>query len=58
MADQIDGPRSVSDAVVEFIAGGLFGLLMRWLGGKAKLSVDELNTLFRRFAIPAARAAV
>jgi AcrR family transcriptional regulator len=58
MADRIDGPRSVSDAVVEFIAGGLFGLLMWWLGGKAKVSVDELNALFRRFAIPAAKAAV
>lgn len=58
MADQIDGPRSVSDAVVDFIAGGLFGLLMWWLGGKARLSVDELNTLFRRFAIPAAKAAI
>jgi AcrR family transcriptional regulator len=58
MVDKIDGPRSVSDAVVEFIAGGLFGLLMWWLTGKAKLSVDELNGLFRRFAIPAAKAAV
>jgi AcrR family transcriptional regulator len=58
MADRTAGPRSVSDAIVEFIAGGLFGLLMWWLGGKAKLSVDELNALFRRFAIPAAKAAV
>lgn len=48
----------VTDAVVEFIAGGLFGMLMWWLGGKARLSVEELDTLFRRFAIPAARAAL
>jgi hypothetical protein len=47
----------VTDAVVEFIADGLFGMLMWWLGGKARLSVEELDTLFRRFAIPAAETA-
>jgi AcrR family transcriptional regulator len=58
MADRVESPRAVSDAVVEFIAGGLFGLLMWWLSGKARLSVEELNVLFRRFALPAAKAAV
>jgi AcrR family transcriptional regulator len=54
-----DGRHSiVTDAVVEFIAGGLFGMLMWWLDGKARLSVEELDTLFRRFAIPAAKAAL
>jgi AcrR family transcriptional regulator len=54
-----DGRHSVvTDAVVEFIAGGLFGMLMWWLNGKARLSVEELDTLFRRFAIPAAKAAL
>lgn len=54
-----DGRHSVvTDAVVEFIAGGLFGMLMWWLRGKARLSVEELDPLFRRFAIPAAKAAL
>jgi AcrR family transcriptional regulator len=58
MADRIDSHAAVTDAVVEFIAGGLFGLLMWWLRGKNRLSVEELNALFRRFAIPAAKAAL
>jgi AcrR family transcriptional regulator len=58
MVERVGSQSVVTDAVVEFIAGGLFGMLMWWLGGKARLSVEELNTLFRRFAIPAAKAAV
>ena len=58
MADQRDRPGAVAEALVEFIAGGLFGLLMWWLGDTSGLSVEDLNGLFRRFAIPAARAAV
>ena len=58
MARRADRPRVPDDAVVEFIAGGLFGQLMWWLSGKARLSVEELNALFRRFAIPAAKAAL
>jgi AcrR family transcriptional regulator len=57
IANRIESPGVVTDAVVEFIAGGLFGLLMWWLSGKARSSVEELNALFQRFAIPAAKAA-
>jgi hypothetical protein len=39
-------------------AGGLFGRLMWWLAGKMRLSVEEVNTLFRRLAIPAVKAAL
>jgi AcrR family transcriptional regulator len=46
-----------SEAVVHFIAGGLFGLLMWWLEGRPRLSVGEVNALFRRLAIPAFKAA-
>lgn len=50
--------KSVSEeSVVQFIAGGLFGLMMWWLGGKRRLSVDEVGTLFRQLAIPALKAA-
>jgi AcrR family transcriptional regulator len=43
------------EAIVQFIAGGLFGLLMWWLSGKMRLSVDEVNEIFLRLAIPAAK---
>ena len=41
---------AANDAAVEFIAGGLFGLLLWWLGSKGRLSVEEMNALFQRFA--------
>jgi len=51
------GAKSVpEEAIVQFIAGGLFGLMMWWLGGKRRLSVEEVDTLFRRLAIPALKA--
>jgi AcrR family transcriptional regulator len=46
-----------SEALVQFIAGALFGLLMWWMSARAPLSVTEINALFRRLAIPALRAA-
>jgi len=41
-----------AEALVQFIAGALLGLLMWWLGGKNRLSVAEVNALFRKLAIP------
>ncbi len=54
-------PRSDSgslpvETVARFIAGGLFGLLNWWLNGKMRLSVEEVNRVFRRLAIPALEA--
>ena len=46
------------DAVAQFIAGGLFSLLVWWLTVKPKLSVEEVNELFRALAIPALAAGV
>jgi AcrR family transcriptional regulator len=46
-----------TEALVQFIAGALFGLLMWWLDGKMRLSVAEVNALFRKLAIPALKAA-
>jgi hypothetical protein len=46
-----------SEALVQFIAGALLGLLMWWRDGKMQLSVVEVNALFRKLAIPALRAA-
>ena len=46
-----------TEALVQFIGAGMFGLLMWWLDGK-KLSVDDVNATFRRLAIPAVKAAM
>jgi AcrR family transcriptional regulator len=56
-------PRSASgaapaEAVVHFVASGLFGLLMWWMDTKMRPSVEDVNALFRRLAIPAVKAAV
>jgi AcrR family transcriptional regulator len=45
-----------AEAVVQFLAGGLFGLVRLWADGKLRLSVDEVNALFRKLALPAVRA--
>lgn len=47
-----------TEALVQFIAGGLFGILLCWLDGKMRLSVEELDSLCRRLALPAVKAAL
>jgi AcrR family transcriptional regulator len=42
-----------AEAVVQFVAGAFFGLLMWWIDGPARLPVEEVNALFRRLALPA-----
>jgi AcrR family transcriptional regulator len=42
-----------AEALVQFLAGSLFGLLMWWLDGRGKLSEAELDGLFRAMALPA-----
>ena len=46
------------EAVVQFISGGLFGLIMWWLGSRKHLSAEEVDEIFRQLAIPALEAAV
>jgi AcrR family transcriptional regulator len=46
------------DAVAQFIAGGLFGLLVWWLNTTPRLSAAEVNAMFRKLAMPALAAAV
>ena len=50
------GGATPHEAVVQLIAGGLFGLVLWWVNGPVKLSVEEVDTLFRRLAIPAVKA--
>jgi AcrR family transcriptional regulator len=45
------------EALVHFIAGALVGVLMWWLDGRMRLSVDDVNAYFRRLALPALKAA-
>ncbi len=45
-----------AETVVQFVGGGLFGLLMWWLEARMRPSVEAVNALFRRLAIPAVRA--
>jgi hypothetical protein len=47
-----------TEALVQFIAGGLFGLLMWWMDGRMRLSVEQVNAIFRGLAIPAMKAAL
>jgi len=58
MASGSDAGSTPTEAVVQFVAGGLFGLLIWWADGKMRLSLEEVNTLFRRLAIPATKAAL
>jgi len=44
---------AAADPVVPFLAGGLFGLVMWWLDGRNRPSVDEITAVFRSLAIPA-----
>jgi AcrR family transcriptional regulator len=46
------------EAVVQYVAGGLVGLLAWWADGKMRLSIDEVSALFRRLAVPATKAAL
>jgi AcrR family transcriptional regulator len=46
-----------TEALVHFITGALVGVLMWWLDGRMRLSVNEVNAYFRKLALPALKAA-
>jgi AcrR family transcriptional regulator len=46
-----------AEALVQFLAGALFGLLLWWLDGRPRLSVAEVDARFRTMALPAFKAA-
>jgi AcrR family transcriptional regulator len=46
------------EAVVQSIASALFGLVAWWIDGKRRMTVDEVDDLFRRMALPAVKAAI
>jgi hypothetical protein len=46
------------EGVVQYISSALFGLLAWWIDGKRRMTIDEVNDLFRRMALPAVKAAI
>jgi AcrR family transcriptional regulator len=54
-------PRAANDArlepVVQYLASALYGLLAWWMDGKMRMTVDEVDALFRKMAISAVTAA-
>ena len=44
------------EGVAQLIAGGLFGLILWWVDGPAKMTAEEVDALFRRMAMPAVQA--
>ncbi len=47
-----------SEALAQFIAGGLFGLLLWWLNARSPIPVENMNRLFRQLALPVLKPAV
>jgi AcrR family transcriptional regulator len=47
-----------AEALAQFVAGGMFGLLMWWMGGKTRPSAGELNRIFQRLAIAVLKPAL
>lgn len=58
MVGRRDDRSAPAEAVVQFVTGGFFGLAMLWASGKLSLSVEEINALFRRLAMPGVKAAL
>jgi hypothetical protein len=52
-----DGGAIPAEALAQFIAGGLFGLLMWWLNSRMRPTVEEVNGIFRRLTVPTVKAA-
>jgi AcrR family transcriptional regulator len=51
-----DDRSAPAEAVVQFVTGGFFALAMLWATGRLPLSVEEVNALFRRLAMPGVNA--
>lgn len=45
-----------TETITQYIAGGLFGVVIWWVDGRMRLSVEDVDALFRRLAIPALKA--
>ena len=45
-----------TETITQYIAGGLFGVVIWWVDGRMRLSVEDVDALFRRLTIPALKA--
>jgi AcrR family transcriptional regulator len=52
-APSADARPPSAEARAQFIAGGLFGLVLWWVDASRRLSVEEVDAAFRRLALPA-----
>jgi AcrR family transcriptional regulator len=41
------------EAIAQFLGGGLFGLLVWWGTGRMRMPVEDVDSMFRRLAVPA-----
>lgn len=51
------GGRVPAEAAVQYIAAGLWGLLAWWVDARKAPSAEEMDTCFRRLAVPSLEAA-
>ncbi|HSU31145.1 MAG TPA: TetR/AcrR family transcriptional regulator [Bryobacteraceae bacterium] len=56
MASRANADSISAEALAQFMAGALLGVLMWWLNAKTRFSVEDMNRIFRRLAIPALKA--
>lgn len=47
-----------SEALTQFIAGALLSVLVWWITTKKRLSIEDVNNVFRRLAVPALKAGI
>jgi hypothetical protein len=52
------GRSTHAEPLIQFLAGAYYGLLMWWLDARMRISVQEVDALFRRLALPALNAAL
>ena len=56
LAPRADTSSAPTETITQYIAGGLFGVVIWWVDGRMRLSVEDVDALFRRLAIPALKA--
>jgi AcrR family transcriptional regulator len=54
---QSKGRAAALEAISQHVTGGLVALVRWWVGGRPRLSVDEVDELFQRLVAPALEAA-
>ena len=58
MAPRAEARSTTGEAAAQFIAGGLFGLVIWWVDAPKRLSVEDVEEAFKRLALPALGASL